>query len=81
MCSKDKKVEESVRVPAVSGSFYPSNSAELSLEIHSLLKHASSFKCQDVNAIIVPHAGYKFSGSVAATAYNTLLNSIKTFFL
>ncbi len=81
MCSKDKKVEEPARDPAVSGSFYPSNSAELSTAINSYLQNATEFKHQDINAIVVPHAGYIFSAPVAATSYKTLHKEYKNIFL
>lgn len=81
MCSVSKKVKESVRNPAVSGSFYPSNKAELSRDIKNYLSNAKSFKRQDINAIIVPHAGYVFSAPIAATSYKTLHKKYKNVFI
>ena len=61
------------RRPAVAGSFYPGNRAELMDELTEFFKHAiPSKKLERVEAIIVPHAGYVFSGQVAASAYNQL---------
>ncbi|MFN8206446.1 MAG: AmmeMemoRadiSam system protein B [Bacteroidales bacterium] len=65
-----------VRKPAVAGSFYPSSPAELK----SFIRSASLAGVQRssnllVRALIVPHAGYVFSGGVAASAYNQLDDS------
>ena len=81
MCSENKKVEEPVRNPAVSGSFYPSSQAELSRDIGQYLLNAPGFKRQDANAIIVPHAGYVFSAPIAATSYKTLHKNYKNIFI
>jgi MEMO1 family protein len=80
MCAATKKVKEP-RVAAVSGSFYSADKAQLSAEIHSALSHAKRFKEQDIRAIIVPHAGYIYSGDVAADAYRTLHKKYKNVFL
>jgi len=81
MCSENKKVEESVRNPAVSGSFYPSSHAELSRDIKQYLLDASKFINKNINAIIVPHAGYVFSAPIAATSYKTLHKNYKNIFI
>ncbi len=61
----------SVRPAAVAGSFYPQDPRELSATVAALLagKHGSA---QPPKALIVPHAGYVYSGSVAAQAYASL---------
>ncbi len=66
---------------AVSGSFYPENKEELSLEIKQVLANAKSFSKEDINAIIVPHAGYIYSAQTAAQAYKTLHKKYKNIFL
>lgn len=60
-----------VRSPAVAGMFYPNNSHELHKQLTTLLKRASSSSPapSNIKAIIVPHAGYIYSGPVAASAY------------
>lgn len=61
-----------VRRAAVAGSFYPSQQEELSRVIGNFLLES----CQQVKlprppkALIVPHAGYVYSGPVAASAYS-----------
>ena len=81
MCKNDKKVEKPVRATAVAGSFYPSKREELQNLVENLLTQAKTFPKRDVHAIIVPHAGYIFSGEVAATAYKTLHKKYKNIFL
>lgn len=62
-----------IREPAVSNTFYPANSIVLSEQIDAYLNKA---KPQDVDgeliALILPHAGYIYSGHVAAYGYNLL---------
>ncbi|MBN1790211.1 MAG: AmmeMemoRadiSam system protein B [Bacteroidales bacterium] len=61
------------RKPAVAGSFYPGNRDALMKQIAALFKDATSHKKLDnVVALISPHAGYVYSGKVAASAYNQL---------
>ena len=61
-----------VRPATQAGRFYDGNAQRLSREVDSLLAmHQTTEKAQ-VAALIVPHAGYYFSGSVAAAAYATL---------
>ena len=66
-----------MRACAVAGSFYSSDKTELSSQVTSLLQNATTFKNEDVQAIIVPHAGYVFSAQTAATAYKTLNKKYK----
>lgn len=65
------------REPAVAGSFYPDLENELKKEILILLGGALPNRGKDVKALIVPHAGYVFSGEVAASAFNQLDKSRK----
>lgn len=59
------------RAPAVAGTFYPSGSRELREAVGQLLAGAGA---ADVvpKALIAPHAGYIYSGPIAASAYKTL---------
>ena len=62
-----------VRPATQAGRFYEGNPQLLSHEIDSLLaRHANDQKFDSVAALIVPHAGYYFSGNVAASAYAQL---------
>lgn len=65
-----------IRPPAVAGSFYPQNPEQLRLQVEQFLANACSEKIDTLKALIVPHAGYLFSGSTAAEAY-VLLNHLK----
>lgn len=59
-----------VRPPAVAGSFYPADAARLRAMVDSFLDRAAD---QPVpKAVIVPHAGYVYSGAVAGAGYATL---------
>jgi len=59
------------RQPAVAGSFYPANPEQLHLMLDRFLNDAST-AAQAPKAIIVPHAGYIYSGPIAASAYARL---------
>ena len=58
----------SVRNPAVAGLFYPDDPRELRGQIADFLAAASAGGAVP-KAIIAPHAGYVYSGPIAATAY------------
>lgn len=63
-----------IRPPAVAGSFYPGNAATLAAEVDAFLQEAGrrtplTADEQPPKAVIVPHAGYIYSGPVAAGAY------------
>ena len=60
---------QNVRKPAVAGSFYPSSAKEINDMLDPWL-HQSGGKAPQ--ALIVPHAGYVFSGEVAASAFNRI---------
>ena len=61
-----------IREPAVAGQFYPEDPAELSALINRFLQEAACQHEAAPKAIIVPHAGYVYSGAVAASAYACL---------
>ena len=67
-----------VRPPAVAGSFYPADRGTLADLVDSLLTAAgaTSAPVEDgglpPRALVVPHAGYVYSGPVAAAAYHRL---------
>ena len=59
------------RPAAVAGMFYPDNPNVLHNDIQSMLSSAR-LKTHAPKAIIVPHAGYIYSGPIAASAYAQL---------
>lgn len=65
--------DSETRDAVVAGQFYPGRSDELSAELIKLFSEAEDKKCKgDVLAIISPHAGYVFSGGVAASSFNQI---------
>jgi AmmeMemoRadiSam system protein B len=66
------------RPPAVAGSFYPGDPETLSRTVDQLLAETEPVSGIQPKALIVPHAGYVYSGSTAAAAYATLAPWAKT---
>ena len=59
-----------VRPATQANRFYTGDARELAEEVDCLLvRHSGDANYQNVAAVIVPHAGYYFSGNVAAAAY------------
>jgi AmmeMemoRadiSam system protein B len=58
-----------VRTPAVAGTFYPGAAKKLAATVDALLAAAPAPSGTAPKAIVVPHAGYVYSGPIAATAY------------
>jgi MEMO1 family protein len=58
-----------IRLPAVAGRFYPSDPEALRQQVQRLLADAPSPRGSQPKGLIVPHAGYVYSGSIAATGY------------
>ena len=63
---------QSMRRPAVAGLFYPGEAAGLSQAVSELLRHADAKSAAVPKALIAPHAGYVYSGPIAANAYALL---------
>ncbi len=59
-----------VRPPAVAGKFYPESAAVLKLAIDQFMKDAQPALVKEPLAIVVPHAGYVFSGQICADGYS-----------
>jgi len=69
-----RSTDSRVRPPAVAGLFYPRDDAALSREVDAALATTSPMLAPGVpKAMIVPHAGYVYSGPVAAQAYARLI--------
>lgn len=64
---------ELVRLPAVAGAFYPADPGQLADTVDELIAAvpAAADERRPI-ALVVPHAGYVYSGAVAATAYARL---------
>ena len=65
-----------VREPAVAALFYPGDRKTLESEVRALLDAARSDEPAP-KAMIVPHAGYVYSGAVAASAYGRRFGAIE----
>ncbi len=63
---------QSVRPAAVAGMFYPDDPTALAAAVHAYLRAAAPGQAEVPKALIVPHAGYIYSGPVAAQAYAQL---------
>jgi hypothetical protein len=61
-----------LRMPAVSGRFYPSNPAELTALIRQYTKVENEGALLKAKACLVPHAGYVYSGHVAGAVYGRI---------
>ena len=61
-----------VRQPAVAGTFYPADPKELAKMIDDFLAKATPPPLENVVALVAPHAGYQYSGPVAAYSYALL---------
>jgi len=68
------QANSSVRAPAVAGMFYPGESRELAQALMDMLGAAARDAPERAvpRAIIAPHAGYIYSGPVAASVYALL---------
>lgn len=61
-----------IRNPAVAGQFYPGDAEKLKATVAMLLGETQEKDAPAPKALIVPHAGYVYSGPVAANAYAQL---------
>ncbi len=58
-----------VRQPAVAGQFYQNDPVQLRAQIQYWLDNKQAVPAKPIRAVIVPHAGYIYSGETAAHAY------------
>lgn len=62
-----------IRHPTAAGSFYPGNPGNLKAEVSSMLGNASGEKTSgEIIAAIAPHAGYVYSGNIAALTFKSI---------
>lgn len=67
-----------VRTPAVAGMFYPADADELRTMVSNFLKETGTYSGKVPKAIIAPHAGYIYSGPIAASVYARLTPARET---
>ena len=58
-----------VRPAAQAGRFYPGSASALGRAAEEYLKHAVGGGLADPKAVIAPHAGYRYSGPIAGSAF------------
>src|SRR5215469_9286271 len=61
-----------IRPAAAAGSFYPGDGQRLDAEVGRLLAQVPFCAATAPKALIAPHAGYVYSGAVAAAAFAAL---------
>jgi AmmeMemoRadiSam system protein B len=65
---------EKIRKSVIAGSWYPGEPSALRDDIARYIQNVPHQEMEgDIKALIVPHAGYMYSGQVAAYAYKLLL--------
>lgn len=70
---KDNNDPEEVRLPSAAGSFYPGTASELRKMITAMLDSVPEIKPEgEIIAAVAPHAGYIYSGMVAAYTFKQL---------
>jgi len=65
----DKDIRESI----AAGSFYPQNPGVLRSQINEFLDNAELLNIKNIKALVCPHAGYIYSGQVAAYSYKQII--------
>ncbi len=61
-----------VRPAAVAGRFYPAEPSRLRKEVSGCLQAAGPYSGEPPKAVIAPHAGFRYSGPIAGSAYAAL---------
>lgn len=61
-----------VRPPSAAGLYYPRDAEGLRLALRTLLAAKTAAIARVPKALVVPHAGYAYSGTVAASGFHTL---------
>jgi MEMO1 family protein len=66
---------EDIRENIVAGSFYPANPQILEDMVKKFLDNAEDRKIKKIKALICPHAGYIYSGQIAACSYKQVMGN------
>ena len=66
VCAAESSV---VRPAAVAGKFYPEDPSRLSAVVDTLMRQATAPEMEVPVALVVPHAGYAYSGQICADAF------------
>ncbi|MCD6197944.1 MAG: AmmeMemoRadiSam system protein B [Deltaproteobacteria bacterium] len=80
-CASDE-TGQTIRPPAAAGRFYPNDPEELRKTVGTLLRDASGLDVKGtIRGLVSPHAGYIYSGIVAAAGYRQIAPSTRTVIL
>lgn len=70
-----------IKSPSVAGTFYPGSKEELISQLNTFEQNNSHDYEYQTRVIIVPHAGYVYSGQLASSAFQYLDKSVKNVFI
>lgn len=70
-----------IKLPSAAGKFYTDDKEELSQQLDSFFKHNAHDYDYKTRAIIVPHAGYVYSGQLASCGFQYLDKKAKNIFI
>ena len=74
--------QKTVREPAFAGTWYPGTGLELNNTLDGFLDNVNKLEVNGtIKAVIVPHAGYHYSGQIAAAAFKQLSSGYEDVFL
>ncbi len=63
------KEEKTIRLPAVAGQFYPADKEQIQLQLDKYFQAAGEASADPPQILLVPHAGWEYSGAVAGQAF------------
>ena len=72
---------EKIKEPSIAGTFYSNDTINLIKELETIKKTSKNFYKTTSRAVIVPHAGFAFSGTLAFEGINLLDRRIKNIFI
>jgi AmmeMemoRadiSam system protein B/AmmeMemoRadiSam system protein A len=75
------EIEKNIRSPKFSGTWYPGSKSSLSNNIDDYFDNVKKQDIGNINALIVPHAGYTYSGQVAAHGFYQLQDKYNKVFI
>lgn len=76
-CNNQNQTVMNDRTSMYAGRFYEADSTDLREQLEELFFRAKPKQLYNVRAIIAPHAGYVFSGTTAASAYNQIDDNVE----
>lgn len=65
-------MDSNIRAPIAAGSFYPGDKNSLRSQVEEYLSNTKDLNIENIKALVAPHAGYVYSGQVAAHAYKQI---------